>query len=751
VTAPAPADIRRVPGSRFRRDVEGLRALAVLLVLAYHAGVPGLGGGFIGVDVFLVVSGFVITQQLVREVEATGRVSLLGFYGRRAKRLLPASGLVLVVTAVAAWLLTSRVQWQTIGGDIVGASLYVVNWVFAARSVDYLAEDVEPSPVLHFWSLAVEEQFYLLWPVLLLCLVALLRRRHARSGASGEPVVSRRHLAIGLLAVVVLPSLACSVVLTELRPAEAFFITPTRLWELGVGALVALGAPRLLRWRQLTGALVAWVGLIVLLASVYLTSSDTPWPGAIALAPVLGTAAVIAGGISCRRTGVAGLLGLRPLVWVGGLSYSLYLWHWPLLRFWEWEFGAPTVLEGVLVVTASFLPAWLSYRFVEGPIRHAAPLNASPRFALSVGVNASLVALVAGLVLSHGGALGTPEVGRATGATWSQASGARTGAADDGTSRQGLERALVTSPPGASTESPGDDAARTAPPAGEEPVVEPLAPPRVEQPGDEPFFDRVTPDPLEATTDLPAMYDLDCNTDVIEATVRMCERGDPDGDLVVAVVGDSKVGQWTPALEAIAADRDWRLQVYTKDGCAFSPAMIRLKDGKPYTSCQQWSAETFRRITGDARPDLLITSALRASAEDDSGGTSRDALVEGYVDYWEQLGDLGIPVVAISDTPQPPDVPGYECAAEHPGDPGACTWASDDGHGSAPLRDAAEQVDTAHYIDMNPWVCPEGTCAAVYRNVLTYRQGSHITATFSEVLTEPLAATLVPLVADVTR
>ncbi|MCK0114351.1 acyltransferase, partial [Ornithinimicrobium sp. F0845] len=389
----------------FRGDVEGLRAVAVLLVMVYHAGVGWLPGGFVGVDVFFVVSGFVITNQLLRELESTGRLSLVGFYGRRAKRLLPAAGLVLVVTAVGSWLLASRVQWQQVGGDIAGAAAYVVNWVFSARSVDYLAEDVEPSPVLHFWSLAVEEQFYLIWPLVMLGLFvffrARVRRAGVREGGSGVGVVvpERRLVAAGLLAVVVVPSLVFSVVYTWWRPEQAFFVTPTRLWELGVGGLVAVGAGAWSVWRPRTGALVAWVGVLAVLASGFVVTAGWAWPGAAALVPVLGTAAVIVGGFTASRVGAARLLGWAPLVWVGGLSYSLYLWHWPLLRFWEWGVGELTVVQGLAVVAFSFVPAWLSFRFVESPIRHARTLNATPRYALSVGFNFTAVSLLAGLLL----------------------------------------------------------------------------------------------------------------------------------------------------------------------------------------------------------------------------------------------------------------------------------------------------------------------------------------------------------------
>lgn len=728
--------------ARFRTDVEGLRAIAVLLVMIYHAGVSELSGGFIGVDVFFVVSGFVITTQLLREIESTGRVNLIDFYGRRAKRLLPAAGLVLVVTTVAAWLLTSRVQWQVIGQDILAAAAYVVNWQFAARSVDYLAEDVGPSPVLHFWSLAVEEQFYIIWPLVIIGLLLFLGRGARRAdpaGASAAPVPQRRHLAAGLLAVIVVPSLVFAITYTWWRPSEAFFITPTRLWELGAGALVALAAGVLSSWRRRTGALLAWAGLLLVLGSAFLVTSSTPWPGIAAMVPVAGTALVIVGGFSSPDAGPARLLGLRPLVWVGGLSYSLYLWHWPLLRFWEWRFGELSLTEGLIIVAASFLPAWLSYRFVESPIRHARSLRESSRYALSVGLNFTAVSLIAGLVLMQVGSIATAG-GQPTGVNWSTSGNPSSGSDED--LRTGEDPDDPDSPDG-----PDGPDSPDGPGGPDEETPQPLEPPTLASAQDEPFFDAVTPDPLLATEDVPAYYDLECDTTVAGPEVRMCEFGDPDGELVVAVVGDSKVGQWMPALESIAADRGWLIRFYSKSACPFSSATT-LIDDEPNTSCVNWSQQVLERLTGPEVPDVVITSALRNKAQDPAGGTTQAALVEGFVDYWSQLAEQGTSVVALSDTPQPMEDPTpYECAADRPDEVAqACTWPSDDGIGSEPLAAAAEQVETASYIDMNRWVCPEGTCVAVYRNVLTYRQGSHITATFAEVLAEPLAVELVPLV-----
>lgn len=747
-----------------RGDIEGLRAVAVLLVMLYHAGVSQVPGGFIGVDVFFVVSGFVITAGLLRELESTGRVRLLAFYGRRAKRLLPAAGLVLLVTAIASWLMVSRVQWQHIGEDIVGAAVYVVNWVFAGRSVDYLAEDIMPSPVLHYWSLAVEEQFYLIWPVVLLGLFAYLRRAATRrAGPDASPVLPRRQdLAIALVLVLIGPSLLFSVIYSLSNPEAAFFITPTRLWELGVGGLIAL-APRVFAaWQHRQGAWVAWAGILLILASAYLADRVPHWPGIAAAVPVVGTALVIAGGFSGSSMGPARILELRPLVWVGGLSYSLYLWHWPLLRFWEWRFGEFTLVQGVAIVAFSFVPAWLSYRFVESPVRFAKVLHTTPRYALSVGFNCTLVALVAGLLLTQAAGV-TSGDGQATGAGWSDGSGVQasdTDAGSDGPASTVVGQISSASAGGgvqvgvSVDDSRQDDSGLAGGDAAEQTGSPPppgLPVPEAEQPGDEPFFETLTPDPVRATGDVPELYDRGCQVDPEDADFEPCVFGDPEGEVVVAVVGDSKIAQWMPALDAIAQEQGWLIRSYTKSSCAFAGALT-VVDGAAYHSCQAWGQDVLARLTGAEKPVAVITSGGRLSAlpaGNEEGEPVPEALVAGYVDYWTALEEEGIGVIAISDTQSPVGTgPVYECVEEHRDDPSACSWSSAASPATTILQQAASQVPQAHFIDMDPWVCPGQTCVGVYRNVLTYRQGSHITATFVGVLTEPLAAHLVPLIDD---
>lgn len=378
-----------------RADIQTLRALAVLLVLLWHAGLPWLPGGYVGVDVFFVISGFLMTRIILTEIQERGRLDLPRFYLRRARRLFPAAGAALLGTAVITVTLLPATRWPAIAGDIGASALYLVNWRLAERSVDYLSADAAPSPLQHFWSLAVEEQFYLLWPVLLMLVLPLARPRRSRA-------------AVALTLLVVLVSLGWSAWLTQTDPGRAFFVTTTRVWELALGALVAAlwtgWAARAPRPGVATGLVVVGIGAI--LASAVLFDTATAFPGTSALVPTLGTAAVLLGGPFVRPAGPAGrVLALPPLQWVGGLSYSLYLWHWPMLVGAAALTGGPATSwpVGLLVVAASVLPAWLSLRFVEQPFRGHLPRTRTAvtgrRVGTWVGGYALTAAVCAGAVL----------------------------------------------------------------------------------------------------------------------------------------------------------------------------------------------------------------------------------------------------------------------------------------------------------------------------------------------------------------
>ncbi|BFI96750.1 MAG: acyltransferase family protein [Rhodanobacter sp.] len=360
----------------YRADLEGLRALAILLVVAVHAGVPWLHGGFVGVDVFFVLSGFLITGLLVHEVSNSGRLRFAEFYVRRLRRLLPALLTMLLVVGVLASLLLAPTEQRAQSSAAAMAAVWLSNIHFAFARLDYFSPGTETNLFLHTWSLGVEEQFYLIWPVLLVWLL----------GRDGERGVAR--LKIGMLAVTIASFVAC-IWLSYTAPQLAFYMMPLRAWQFATGALVWLyfKAPGVAHgvygWerRAWVPRAIGWLGLALIVYAGLAFSADIPYPGGYALVPTLGAAAVVAAGCTTLPSvaGVSRLLSWRPFQWIGGISYSWYLWHWPILLLGHAVSGSDAPKYRVAWVVLSLLLAWLSCRFIESPIRSRSQFLTWPR------------------------------------------------------------------------------------------------------------------------------------------------------------------------------------------------------------------------------------------------------------------------------------------------------------------------------------------------------------------------------------
>ena len=365
---------RPTASASFRPDIEGLRAVAILLVVAYHAGVPGFGGGFIGVDVFFVLSGYLITGLLVDEWSRKGRIDFKRFYARRARRLLPGAALMLLATLIVGRIVFSPLEQQLFAGTAIATSAYVSNLWFAHSATDYLAGNSDLNPFLHTWSLGVEEQFYLVWPALV-ALIAHTFRHNRRALVT----------AMAFLAAV---SLAMCIWLTRVSQPWAFFGSPARAWEFAVGATGLL----LSRSQKRPGPVVVQVatvgGLVaVILASVFF-SRATPFPGTAAILPVFGTTAVLIGGAYGPQQPTLRVLYTRPFQTVGKLSYSWYLWHWPVPIIAAACFGPLGAGGRIAAGLVALGVAAAAHVFVENPIRYSAFL--SPRPWTSLGAAAAL-------------------------------------------------------------------------------------------------------------------------------------------------------------------------------------------------------------------------------------------------------------------------------------------------------------------------------------------------------------------------
>ena len=759
------------PSSAFRADIEGLRAVAVGAVLLYHAGVPAVSGGFIGVDVFFVISGALITGLLLKELRSTNQISLVGFYARRAKRLLPATAVVMASIGVLTVLVMPDIRWPQITKEVVASGFYVVNWYFASRAVDYSAVDASPSPLQHFWTLSFEEQFYLIWPCLLLLVTLRARgrpldprklwwgrhegrrrsrraefvsafrsagsnddgtRSHSRSGtedpadvfgAPEEPPAPdsdaakrsdrlQRALVLGLL-LVALPSLAWSFYLTNEVPTRAYFVSTTRLWEMALGGALAIFATRLHRVPKVPAVVAAWAGLAAIVASTVVIDFTTPFPGLIALVPTLGATAVIACGPAAGRSGPVLLLGLRPMLFIGALSYSLYLWHWPLLIFAEAQFGKLTVLQRLVVVVLAGVPAWLSYRLVETPIRLSRRLAREPKRALALGGGcmASIVVVAVGL---HAAAWPPPpplEVSTAAHAA-PQLSAASAMSGTPGSAPGSTVTTVARQPMGAEvlSDNPlGDEAGRAVD--------------RV---------DSFTPTPGQATKDVPPTQGR-CTVPDSSAEPLACEFGDLSGKIRIVAVGDSHMSAWVSALEPIARARGWKLTTYLKAACPLlNTEVVHAKDGRPHTGCTEWGEEVSASLLADP-PNLLVVSQSRYRLV----STGLFDLQAAFVSTWAPFARAGIRVAAIRNTPYPAiNIP--ECVAANSNLLKCAVPRVDALALSEAVPNAVRQVPGAHLIDLTDAICPGDPCAPVIGGVLVYRDGSHVTGTYIRSLTQRL-------------
>ncbi len=398
----------RRTGAGFRPDIEGLRALAIIPVVAYHAaqfavvsGGPSVlvavtalfgrvSGGYLGVDVFFVISGFLITGLLVREAEDRDRIHFGRFYARRARRILPAATVTLLVTLAVSVVVLPAQRLVTVAGDVLWAALFNADVRFAISGVDYMGVAVAPSPVLHFWSLNDEEKFYLVWPVVLtLATWFALRRSRLRL---------RPTLFLALLALAV-PSLWWSQHLVTVGAPSGYFSAFSRAFELAAGGLLAIAFPLVERVPRPARVLGAVAGLAVVVGCMVTYTSLTPFPGVHALPVVLGTVLVIAGhpaGIVSRG------LSVRPVRWVGRISYSLYLWHWPVLVLGAAAAGGRlSATKALLGVALAVVLAWASYRFVEQPPQRAGWLRPTRR-ALLFGLALLVTTVMAAVLVGRG-------------------------------------------------------------------------------------------------------------------------------------------------------------------------------------------------------------------------------------------------------------------------------------------------------------------------------------------------------------
>lgn len=685
----------RVRGERFRTDIQGLRAIAVLGVVVNHVWPTHLTGGYVGVDVFFVISGFLITSHLLSH-PPTGVMDLGRFWARRARRLLPAALLTLAVVLLGSWLFAAQTSWENTARMVRAAALYFVNWLLANDSVDYFANN-QPTPVQHFWSLSVEEQFYFVWPLLLL-LVSWLSVWIVKK----ERGVVSRPLVVGVLGLIVVASLAASIWLTVTTPAQAYFVSWTRVWELGLGGLLAalgLQPPS----RSIVRAALAWIGLAAIGAAFVLFTDATPFPGAAALLPVAGAALVIWANPQKGEGEPGTLLAIRPVQWVGDVSYSIYLWHWPILTllpvvvsqlFHRGDPNAPgTVLKVVIVVVAIGVAAVSKY-FVEDPLRRWRPqlklrwVFAAAAFGMAIVVGVSSWQIVD---IERRDAAATARVEQEV----------------DSHARCFGAYAL------------GDS---SCPPSN---------------------FDALRISPAVTKNDAP-WSGLYPETDCVAQPpnwgdgFKPCFFGDLKSSVTVALVGNSHSYQWLAPMEEIAKQRHWRLLVLAATGCVPGLSALRA-DPAEVAGCANWGRKVSRYLV-ETRPALVVTSNWQ-SGENPGGNNLADA--KSQLSKWTSAG---IPVVVIRDTPNfgfstangkgfyPPD-----CVDQHPKNLAVCDGALSPDY----YAQATADVPNTALIDYTSLLCTDDRhCPAVIGDIIAYFDLDHMSRTFARTFEPRLQSSL---------
>lgn len=666
-------------GCAVRLDIQGLRALAVVLVVVFHLDPAVVPGGYIGVDVFFVISGFLITGHLLREIDRSGTVRLADFWARRVRRLLPAALLVLVASALAGWVVLPRSVLSQNLTEIGFAAVYALNWRLASDSVDYLAAHNTPSLAQHYWSLSVEEQFYIVWPLLIIAVVFLA----AKVGKT-----TPRAAVMMALAVVFAASLTFSILETARSQSSAYFVTTTRAWEFALGGLIG-GAPMLTsrtRWLHPT---VSWMALGAIMGSATLFDAQTAFPGWIALVPVVGTGLLLWVGDSTSTWSPQYIARSGPIQFVGDTSYAIYLWHWPLIILvtshlgrspgWKWQ--------GLLAVTTVALAAATKY-LVEDPVRRApGPLKRPvPSFAfMAVGMAIVLgVTMVSTKLIRHEEDKYFASIQAAV--------------ADKNGCFGAYAITNNCSDPFALTDTVNPAAAMT----------------------DDFLVNGVMANPSICTRErVRVVLQSDCKLSTPQRPKRS-----------VVVIGDSHAEQFATQFREIAERNDWALRLLSRAGCSGVMAPEAGTD-EARAGCVTWGTAQYASVTADPEVDLVIVAvrtmlypphfhqrhahdrlqALRAAGK----AVVAVRMVPGAKNEW--------PIYASGEKVA-------ECVERAESDD-ACAWVPPTT--ADWLADVASDLDIP-VIDTWEVMCPDGVCHAVIGGTIAYFDDNHLTTTFAETM-----------------
>jgi peptidoglycan/LPS O-acetylase OafA/YrhL len=700
---PTESDYDSATPTRHRNDIQGLRAVAVLLVALSHAGVSVLRGGYVGVDVFFVLSGFLITGLLITGSHKPRPAAIVEFYVRRARRILPAATLTLIVTDLVANQMLNFVRAKEVLQDSKYAALFTANFHFAHTGTDYFARNQPPSAIQHFWSLSVEEQFYLLWPAVFSLLLLLGFAISRQSPGFNVVITERLLLPLRIAAIAIVGgSVAWSIHQTHTHPTSAYFSTFARFWELALGATLTLIAPRLVRLSKRWRTLLGWAGVAAIGIAAVQFSSSTEFPGYAALLPCLGAALVIAAGIArdTPRLAVGRILSLAPMRYIGDRSYAFYLWHWPVLIIAvEYAGHELAVWKKLLLLAGAFALSVVSYRFVENPLRRknwnppSGALWLWPASALSV-------LIVAGIFLSSINTKETQEALRSAKNTdvslFAHQQTVKSTSAQPGSSSAGASLAPVAAAVKA--------AQKGGPiPSGLNPPVGQLINDHYNFPGG-------------------------CATQDGQTSSRICRMGDPSGAKTVIIMGDSHAQMWMPALLSAAQKEGWAVIPLVKSGC--TPERWIGHRGK--AECHAW----YRWAIGKARglhPDGTLVTGNYSNISQGQTQTIANGIQAAVTSAkrWSK----GVAVIA---DPPAQDRQPTDCLLSGHASMARCASAPSDVYLTA-SQYVSEVASGSHVglLDTIGWFCFDDTCPLVVGHTITHSDADHVSVSYATALSLP--------------
>jgi peptidoglycan/LPS O-acetylase OafA/YrhL len=653
-------------GVTLRLDIQGIRAFAVSFVVIFHLFPSFLPGGYIGVDIFFVVSGFLITGHLVREMSSSGSISVTSFWARRVRRLLPAAFLVLAVSSILSIIFLPKSALQQNLMEILFSALYVENWHLAATSVDYLASDNAPSIAQQYWSLSVEEQFYLVWPFLVIFAAGIALK-------AGQN--QKKSLALVLVAVFA-ASFAFSIFETARSQPSAYFATTTRAWEFAAGGLIAI-VPAL-GMRRLAHSILSWFALGAIFFAALSFDATTAFPGWIALIPVLATAILIWARDSDNTWSPQFFAHAGPLQFLGNNSYSIYLWHWPLIVLATYFLGRQPGWKGALVIVAvTLLLAWLTKRFVEDPLRKGPGIfiRRVPTFAAM----AAGMGIIAGLTVVPVGMQIPQSLAEAGELKAIQDAGGICLGAD----------AIIH-------------------PGCNNPALE----------------NRIFPniDNLRADDDNRAEC-WEGNWCTVGPAIGYSKR--------FVAVGDSHNVTFLGAYSLIASKNNWRIDVSGFPSCSWSEIVT----SDTAVQCIEWRQIVLEKINGIKDLDAVIETHASQRPESIS---EMQRQVQGFSKMWDRLENPSTPIISILDNPHPPENI-FACIDKYRNQPKAahdeCGFSQAGSQFSQVQRQLALLRSQWHLIDLSEYYCQSEVCSPVIGGVVVYRDKSaHITATYARSL-----------------